>query len=250
MFVVPVIDIKNGVVVHAVQGERSRYKPLRSMLVDGHDPVKIATALLTRLAPAAIYVADLDSINGGDIQLPIIHRLAHLKTGLWVDLGVRSANFDELAGLMQVHQRLQAVLATETLETPALVDQALYRFGVDRVAVSLDLRGDHLATANAEWAGLRPQSLARSLYDRGIRRFILLDAKSVGSNQGCSTLALAAKIKRSMPDIFLTTGGGVRDQSDLDRIATSGCDAALVATAIHSCAFDWRLGTAAQHLGQ
>ena len=42
MKVVPVIDILNGVVVHAVRGKRSEYKPLQSSLSNSVDPVEVA----------------------------------------------------------------------------------------------------------------------------------------------------------------------------------------------------------------
>ena len=35
MRVIPVIDLKSGAAVHAVRGERERYRPLRSRLVAG-----------------------------------------------------------------------------------------------------------------------------------------------------------------------------------------------------------------------
>ena len=40
MRVIPVIDLKGGVAVHAVRGERERYRPLRSRIADGSDPVR------------------------------------------------------------------------------------------------------------------------------------------------------------------------------------------------------------------
>ena len=44
MRVVPVLDIKNGRAVHAVQGKRAHYGPLRSVLHGSDDPIGIASA--------------------------------------------------------------------------------------------------------------------------------------------------------------------------------------------------------------
>jgi phosphoribosylformimino-5-aminoimidazole carboxamide ribotide isomerase len=45
MRVIPVIDLKSGAAVHAVRGERERYRPLRSEIVAGSDPIRAARAL-------------------------------------------------------------------------------------------------------------------------------------------------------------------------------------------------------------
>ena len=57
-----VFDILNGAAVHALRGERSRYKPVASFsqVTDSSDPLQI----LDVLRPARVYVADLDRIMG------------------------------------------------------------------------------------------------------------------------------------------------------------------------------------------
>ena len=42
---IPVIDLKSGAAVHAVRGQRERYRPLRSKLVAVAYPVRIYLAL-------------------------------------------------------------------------------------------------------------------------------------------------------------------------------------------------------------
>jgi phosphoribosylformimino-5-aminoimidazole carboxamide ribotide isomerase len=44
MEIIPVMDILNGIVVHAVRGEREKYKPIKSILSASPDPVEIANA--------------------------------------------------------------------------------------------------------------------------------------------------------------------------------------------------------------
>jgi len=55
MRVIPVIDLKGGVAVHAVRGERERYRPVRSRIAAGSDPVELTRsvrALVRSLKPA------------------------------------------------------------------------------------------------------------------------------------------------------------------------------------------------------
>ena len=42
--VIPVIDILNGAVVHAVRGKRSEYKPIESVICKSAEPLEVAKA--------------------------------------------------------------------------------------------------------------------------------------------------------------------------------------------------------------
>jgi len=55
----------------------------------------------------------------------------------------------------------------------------------------------------------------------------------VGVAGGTRTLTLCRNIRGEFPDIELTAGGGVRGIDDLRALADAGCDAALVASALH-----------------
>ena len=48
MRIVPVLDLKGGVAVHAVRGERQSYAPVRSVLSPSADPVALARAFQER----------------------------------------------------------------------------------------------------------------------------------------------------------------------------------------------------------
>ena len=67
MRVVPVIDLKDGTAVHAVRGERERYRPVNSTLAgDDGDPLALARAFRSALGLDELYVADLDAIGGDE----------------------------------------------------------------------------------------------------------------------------------------------------------------------------------------
>ena len=50
---------------------------------------------------------------------------------------------------------------------------------------------------------------------------------------GTRTLDLCREIRRHHPDLTIVAGGGVRGLDDLKTLADAGCDAALVASALH-----------------
>src|SRR3954451_21049471 len=63
--VVPVIDLKADTAVHAVRGERERYRPVHSVIAsaDG-DPLALTRAFRSELGLDELYVAALDAITG------------------------------------------------------------------------------------------------------------------------------------------------------------------------------------------
>ena len=60
--VIPVIDILDGLVVHAIRGRRQEYQPLKSSLCNSVDPIEVAKAFKT-LGFNELYIADLDGIT-------------------------------------------------------------------------------------------------------------------------------------------------------------------------------------------
>lgn len=233
MQIIPVIDIQGGAVVQADGGHRRNYRPINSTLVEGHDPLKIGSAICQRIEPSAIYVADLDALGHGSLQIDTIQQLGQLICKLWLDAGVRSASFDELTMAVEPLAQIDIVLASETVDDPKLIDRALATWGAERVMVSLDLRHGNLLTACHDWAAWPAVRLATALTQQGIRRLIILDTARCGQGQGCTTIPLVREMKRLDKELFVATGGGIRDRHDLAAVAQTGCDAVLVATAIH-----------------
>jgi uncharacterized protein related to proFAR isomerase len=72
--VVPVIDILDGLAVHAVKGVRKNYKPIKSVLTASADPVKVATAF-KGLGFKELYVADLNAITGNHDNFSVIKQI-------------------------------------------------------------------------------------------------------------------------------------------------------------------------------
>jgi phosphoribosylformimino-5-aminoimidazole carboxamide ribotide isomerase len=68
---------------------------------------------------------------------------------------------------------------------------------------------------------------------------IVLDLAQVGVDAGISTLELCRHLHDTHPSVEIISGGGVRHVDDLTQLASAGCDAALVASALH----DGRLTT-------
>jgi phosphoribosylformimino-5-aminoimidazole carboxamide ribotide isomerase len=62
---------------------------------------------------------------------------------------------------------------------------------------------------------------------------IVLDLARVGTEGGLD-LGLIEALRRRYPESRLLVGGGVQGRRDLERLRDTGCDGALVASAIHA----------------
>jgi phosphoribosylformimino-5-aminoimidazole carboxamide ribotide isomerase len=225
MRVIGVIDLKDGLAVHAVRGERQRYRPVRSGLVDGADPVAVARALRDRLGLRELYVADLDAIAGGHGHDDVLRALA-TEAELMVDAGVGDA-----AGVERVLSlgAARAIVGTETLKNAA--DFA--ELPLERLVLSLDMRAGRVLARDPELATLGPGEALARLTRAGLREAIVLDLARVGSGEG-PDVGLLGELHGRFPQLALLAGGGVRDAADLRALGQAGAAGALVATALHS----------------
>jgi len=234
MRVIPVIDLKGGVAVHAVRGERERYRPVRSRIAAGADPVALTRAVRDRLGLDEVYVADLDAIAGGDGDPGVVAALAREASAM-VDAGATDA---AAAARLLECGAARVVIGTETLPSPAALRRLRDALPEAPIVLSLDLRGGRLLSPDPALAGLgAAEALARLAADAGVREAIVLDLARVGSGAG-PDLAATAALHARFPEIELLAGGGVRHARDLRALAGAGAAGALVATALHTGAID------------
>jgi phosphoribosylformimino-5-aminoimidazole carboxamide ribotide isomerase len=227
MRVVPVIDLKGGAAVHAVRGERERYRAVRSVL--GSDPLALARAFRSELGLDELYVADLDAIRGDGEHGSSIAALAR-ETRVMVDAGVTEPARARALLDLGTHR---VVVGTETLGGPDALDRLLAELPDGSVILSVDLRAGRLLSPDARLAGLAALDAVARLHRTGLREAIVLDLARVGSNRG-PDVALIAEIHAAFPDLELLAGGGVRDVEDLRALDAVSAAGALVATALHS----------------
>jgi phosphoribosylformimino-5-aminoimidazole carboxamide ribotide isomerase len=226
--VVGVIDLKDGTAVHAVRGERERYRPVRSVLAgDDGDAVALARAFRSQLGLDEVYVADLDAIGGGDGNPAVLTPLAR-EASIMVDAGVTEPQRARALLDLGAHR---VIVGTETLSGRDALDRLLEELPAGAVILSVDLRDGRLLSPDAQLAGLPALDAMHRL--PAVREAIVLDLARVGSGAG-PDVDLIAAIHAAFPDAELLAGGGVRDVEDLRALDAAGAAGALVATALHS----------------
>ncbi|WP_337173600.1 HisA/HisF-related TIM barrel protein [Paludisphaera sp.] len=234
--VVPVVDVLGGRAVHAVGGDRARYRPVRSIIAAGDDPRELAGGFRDALGPSPLYLADLDAIAGRGRDLPLYRDLAAIATSLWVDAGAREA--DDLPPLLTI-DGLRVVAGLETASGPDAIAAMLDLAGPDRLIVSLDLRDGRPITPTPDaWGRVEAAEVASRLVAIGVRRVILLDLARVGRGAGVGTFPLLESIACGHPEVQVIIGGGVASAADLIEARRRGASAALVASALHDGRID------------
>ena len=218
MDIIPVLDLRGGIVVRARMGQRDQYRPLESPLSPTSDPVDVMRGLYSVHPFRTFYVADLDAITGTGNNEAVLRRLkaAFPAAMLWVDNGVSdpSAAWNWLdAGLGHL------VIGSESQQDMALV-QCLSEH--DRVVLSLDFR---------DQAFVGPGALLDDVASWP-RRLIVMTLARIGSGAGPDLDRLSA-IRDIAAGRDIYAAGGVRDSADLAVLKRAGISGALVATSLH-----------------
>ncbi|MEY2726620.1 MAG: 1-(5-phosphoribosyl)-5-[(5-phosphoribosylamino)methylideneamino] imidazole-4-carboxamide isomerase [Planctomycetota bacterium] len=228
MLLIPVIDVRGGVVVHAVAGRRSEYRPLQSRLTDSTEPVRVLEDLQTRTGLNTFYVADLDGICDGRPDTGLLERLAETGCRLLIDAGAKTT--DDLAEV-RLGDNVLPVAASETF----MDLDVLLAGGAGELIFSIDLHAGKLRLADrqAEAAGWTTEELAEKLAAAGIKDWIVLDTAAVGTGAGMSTLPLCRRLLERFADARIISGGGVKSPECVKEAQAAGIAGLLVATALH-----------------
>lgn len=224
MRIVPVLDLKGGIVVHARRGQRADYAPLRSPLVEGCAPVAVAHALRAAGRSSTLYVADLDALAGEPVDEATLAALASVAE-LWVDAG---ATTPERSAALKRARVARNVVGTESLGPGAHLEPS----AGPPLVLSVDLRHGRLISPDPALAGLEPAVAVPLARELAVREMLVIDLARVGSGSG-PPLDAVAQLAHALPEVAIYAGGGVRDDADLRALEAAGAAGALVATALH-----------------
>ncbi|MBV9113486.1 MAG: nickel transporter [Hyphomicrobiales bacterium] len=217
LHIIPVIDLRRGLVVRAVMGRRELYRPIETPLSRSADPEDVVRGLMTLHPFTTIYVADLDAIEGTGDNTDVVGRLrkrfAHLD--IWTDNGIAAS--DEIRAWLATG-RGTLVLGSES-QMDSLVARSFKHDA--RLVLSLDFR---------ESGFQGPAELLDPLH--WPQRIIAMTLARVGGVGGPDFERLA-ELRHLGPRQRLYAAGGVRGREDLRRLTEMGVTGVLIASALH-----------------
>jgi phosphoribosylformimino-5-aminoimidazole carboxamide ribotide isomerase len=218
MEVIPVIDLKGGLVVHARMGRRELYRPIRTPLARTSHPVDVVGGIISIYPFATLYIADLDAIEGSaNNRASIVHlKQAFPQVRFWVDSGIA----DPETAARWLPLGIDLVLGSETQIDISTVS---HFSGDPRFVLSLDFR---------EGAFQGPSTLLMHA-DCWPARVIVMTLDRVGSQSGPDLERLRA-VKAAAKERAIYAAGGVRGADDLQVLENAHIAGALVASSLHN----------------
>ena len=210
--VVPVLDLKDGAVVHARAGKyaragkRAEYRPIATPFGPPHDAPAIGRALLGITFSTILYIADLNAILGQGHNFELCQSLADAvpDTELWIDAGF--SNLEDCA----FWQPLGATLVIRGSLGNNVV-----------LSLDFDEEGVRAPKGLMDDPALWPS------------RLILMSLGRVGTETGPDLVQLGQMLEAA-EDRHIYVAGGVASSADVVAVANAGARGVLAATALHS----------------
>jgi phosphoribosylformimino-5-aminoimidazole carboxamide ribotide isomerase len=226
MITIPAIDLRGGHVVRLQQGDPD------AQTVYDTDPVAVAQ----RFAEAGahwIHVVDLDAALGSGDNKEVIARIcAAVNVPVQTGGGLRS--MESVTAVLEAGAS-RAVLGTAATQDPVFLDGVVGAYG-DRIVVALDVKDRTIMTHGwTEDAGPMDLTFA-SLAAQGVPRFMLTQITLDGMMQGPDLELYRHAI--TLADAPVIASGGVTTLADLESLATTGVEGAIVGKAIYEGAID------------
>jgi phosphoribosylformimino-5-aminoimidazole carboxamide ribotide isomerase len=223
----PAIDLRGGLVVRLAEGDFARET------VYGTDPAEVARGFAAAGA-RWIHVVDLDGARDGARRqtetVAGIVAASGERVRCEVAGGLRDA--DAVASVLDAGAA-RAVVGTAVLRDPDLVARLIDRFGVERIAVALDVRdGQAVGQGWVPGASGVPVEMAlAALSARGARTFIVTAIERDGLLAGPNLDLLGRMVELGLGSVIASAG--VSSLEDIEAVREVGCVGAVIGRAIY-----------------
>lgn len=228
MDVIPVIDLLRGRVVHAIKGERGKYRELHSPLCPDSRLETVVQNFQNQWGFRRFYVADLDSIQSKGNNFNEINDVASSRqVQIWLDPGIKT--YQEAGSVPKVEK---LVLGSESIAELEEIVKISISYPLQELMFSLDIREDTLQTPCKALAGLNLSEVVRRVQGKNVSQFIVLNLSVVGTLGGPQLMNFH-DLPRAFPRSRFYYGGGIRNTGDLAHLQDLGFTGALVGSAFH-----------------
>jgi phosphoribosylformimino-5-aminoimidazole carboxamide ribotide isomerase len=222
LLVIPAVDVLGTEVVRLEQG---RYD---AVTLRRPEPLAL-TRELAEAGAELIHLVDLDGARSGRVRLKLVAAVAEAAAPAKVQAsgGIRStvdARRLLAAGAARV------VVGTAAFAEPDALEQLTDALG-ERLIVALDVRGDQIAVAG--WTRTSALSVDEAIArcrEAGVRRLLCTAVERDGTLGGPDLELLSRVCAES--GLPVLAAGGIRSPEDLEAVAATGCEGAIVGRAL------------------
>ena len=233
--VYPAIDLRAGKVVRLQEGDPAR------LTAYSDDPGETARRWM-EAGTAWLHVVNLDGAFGEneDANRRALRSILQVTRARRVRVqfggGLRSLGAVESTLALGVDR---VILGTIAVEQPQVVDEALRKFGAERIAVGIDAR-DGLVRVRG-WqsgSGVRATDLALQLGTLGLRTAIFTDVSRDGLGGGLNLPATSELANVSGLDVIAS--GGVHTLEDVIAARQANLAGVIIGRALYEATIDLR----------
>jgi phosphoribosylformimino-5-aminoimidazole carboxamide ribotide isomerase len=218
VIIYPAIDMRGGKVVRLREGDPNR------QTVYGDDPLGMARRWLND-GSAWLHVVNLDgAFAAAHDNGAVLPQMLALGAKVQFGGGLRS-----MADIEVAFERgaTRVVIGTAALQNPALVDEALGRYGAEAICVALDSRDGYVTThgwqQQSEWT---TTEFGQAMAARGVRHCLFTDVAQDGGLGGVNRDATITLARET--GLQVIASGGVSTLDDIRALAASGVVAGAV----------------------
>ena len=228
MIVYPAIDLRGGRVVRLTQGRPE------AETVYGDDPAAVARQWVSEGAEW-LHVVNLDGAFGSGAMQHQALRAILTSVAIPVQFGGGLRSVDDIAAAFDLGVA-RAILGTVAVTRPALVAEAVQRFGSERIVIGIDARDGQVATHGWQTSSTIPATtLGQQMRELGAMRAIYTDITRDGTLAGINVRATQTMAQAT--GLRIIASGGVASLTDVEAacaLEDSGVEGLIVGRALYA----------------
>ncbi len=231
MVILPAIDIINGQCVRLNKGDYATAEKVADSYLE--------TALSFEKAGAEwIHMVDLDGAKAGKPVNAKIYNDVAEKTRLKVEVGGGIRNIETISEYLDMGIS-RVILGSAALKNPALVKEAVARFGSEKIVVGIDAKNGFVATEGwLETSDVNYIDLANKMIEYGVKYFIFTDISKDGMLSGVNAEQLQALYDATKGRANIVASGGVRTIEDIRICKNMGLYGTICGKSLYSGTLD------------
>ena len=229
----PAIDLRSGQVVRLKEGDPEQQTHYSSQ------PAVITRQWLEAGA-SWLHVINLDGAFGANSKSNIEALsdilLTAKKSNVKVQFGGGLRNLEDIAAVMDMGVE-RAILGTAAIKEPGILRKAMQRWGEERIAVSLDARGDEVQIHGwQESSRLNLFELAAKYESDGLKWLVYTDIARDGMQTGYNQENTRRLARQTSLQVIAS--GGVRAMEDISTAKSHKLSGIIVGKALYEGSID------------
>lgn len=220
----PAIDLKDGKSVRLKQGE------FKEITVYCEEPYKVARYFEENGA-SFIHLVDLDgALEGHSVNEETIKKIVS-SVNIPCELGGGIRTMEDIERVLSYGIN-RVIIGTKAVKEPSFVEEAVKRFGSDRIVVGVDAKNGMVAIEGWEKVSDKTAlSMCLSMKKMGVTNIVYTDISKDGMLMGPNVAMTQELTEKTGMNIIAS--GGVSSMEDLRNLNNAGIKGAIIGKAIY-----------------